>query len=191
VKRQPHLGDQVGQIDPLNSVLPAVARTSIWGSRTRLGLDPVGSAKSQPHSGFAVGVRRRTPPAPPPRHPRQPWRWPSNLRRPIAELPTSNPGSSTPQHRCRSGSTSTRPGVCTPTGWCTIPAERTRRAITKATTCTCPRPTAAQPQRLAHWPWHARRACRSSLRHQDSDEDPPSSARRAHPLPPATVSTAE
>jgi hypothetical protein len=58
------------------------------------------------------------------------------------------------------------------TGWCTIPAERTRRAITKATTCTCPRPTAAQPQRLAHWPWHARRACHCSLRHQDSDEDP-------------------
>jgi hypothetical protein len=120
VKRQPHLRDQVRHIDPLNSVLPAVARTSIWGSRTRLGLDPVGSAKSQPHSGFAVGVRRRTPPAPPPRHPRQPWRWPSNLRRPIAELPTSNPGTSTPQHRCRSGSTSTRPGVCTPTVWCTI-----------------------------------------------------------------------
>jgi len=30
VKRQPHLRDQVRHIDPLNSVLPAVARTSIW-----------------------------------------------------------------------------------------------------------------------------------------------------------------
>ena len=141
-------------------------------NRTHITVTPYIARSVHPTVRAAGGAPDKHKAAPPPRHPRQPWRWSSNLRRPVAELPTANPGSSTPQHRCRSGSTPTRPGVCTPTGWCRIPAERTRRAITKATTCSCPRPTAAQPQRLAHWPWHARRACRCSLRHQDSDEDP-------------------
>ncbi len=102
-------------------------------NKTHITVTPYIARSVHPTVRAAGGAPDKHKAAPPPRHPRQPWRWSSNVRRPVAELPTANPGSSTPQHRCRSGSTSTRPGVRTPTGWCRIPPSapgaRSRRQL--------------------------------------------------------------